>query len=59
MEIIFGEEVSYANKKYIGLSDPGKHIEHCHTTWKAYSQQEWVHRFIHTLEMVPRGWYTS
>ena len=57
MEIIFGEEVNYVDKKYTGLSDPGKHIEHCRTTWKVYPWQEWVHRFT-DLEMMPRGWYT-
>ena len=59
MEIIFREDISYDDQKYTGLSDPGKHIEHYRTTWKAYMRKEWVHRFIQTLEMVPRGWYTS
>ena len=36
-----------------------EHIEHCRMTWQEYLRQEWVHRFIHTLEMVPRNWYTS
>ena len=31
MEIIFGEEISYDNKKHTGLLDPGKHIEHYRT----------------------------
>ena len=32
--------------------------EHFHMTWKEYPRQEWVLRFIHTMEMVPRNWYT-
>ena len=59
MEISFEEQVSYADKKYTGLVDPDKPIEHSRGIWKEYSWQEWVHRFIHTLEMVPRSWYTS
>ena len=59
MEIIFGEDISYPYKKYIGLRDLGKHIEHYRRIWKEYPRQEWVHGFIHTLEMVPRSWYTS
>ena len=59
MDIRFGEEISYDDKKYTRLSDPVKHIKHCHTNWKTYPRWEWVHRFIHTLEMVPRVWYTS
>ena len=59
MEIRFGEEIIYADKKYMGLSYLGKHIEHFPTTLKEYPRHEWVHQFIHTLEMVPRGRYTS
>ena len=58
MEIIFGEEISFPNQKYIGLTYPRKHIEHCRRIWQEHLQQEWVHRFINTLEMVPRIWYT-
>ena len=28
-------------------------------TFAKYPRQEWVHHFIHTLEMTPRSWYTS
>ena len=43
MEIIFGEEISYSDKQYTGLTDPGKHIENYHTVWQEYPRQEWVH----------------
>ena len=36
MEITFGEEISYADKKNIGLADPGKHIVHCCIVWEEY-----------------------
>jgi hypothetical protein len=27
------------------------------TTWRQVPKQEWMHRFIHTLETVPKNWY--
>ena len=33
MEIIFGEEISYTDHKYKGLTNPIEHIEHCRMTW--------------------------
>ena len=59
MEIRFWEEISFPNKKYTGLTDLGECVEHCRRIWKEHLRQEWVHRFIHTLEIVPRTWYTS
>ena len=59
MEIIFEEEISYHDQKYTGLIDHVEHIGHCRNNWKEYPRQEWVHQFIHTLEMIPRNWYTS
>ena len=45
--------------KYKGLSNPVEHNNQCHITFEKYRRQEWVHHFIHTLEMTPRIWYTS
>ena len=59
LEIRFGEHMTYNDRKYTGLKDPIEHIEYCSETWKAYPQPEWVHHFIHTLDMIPRNWYTS
>ena len=58
MEIRFGEEISFPNQKYTGLIDLVEHIEQYRMNWKEYPREEWVHRFIHTLEMVPIHWYT-
>ena len=58
MEIIFGEDISFPYQKYTGLTDPVEHIEQCRRNQEEYPRQECVHRFVHTLEMVPRSWYT-
>ena len=59
LEIIFGEYISYTSRKYTGLTHLVEHIEHCRMTWLEYVRQEWVHHFIHTLDMKPRNSYTS
>ena len=36
MEARFGEEVTTMSHKYIGLSNPVEHINHCHTAFIEY-----------------------
>ena len=43
LEIRFCENMIYTGQKYIRLTNPIDHIEHCHATWETLSQQEWVH----------------
>ena len=59
MEVRFEEEVTLVNHKYSRLEKPMEHFNHCHIAFAEYPRQEWVHHFIHTLEMTPRTWYTS
>jgi len=44
--------------KYTGMSDLKYHVAQCMTTWKEVLNQEWMQRFIHMLEEVPRNWYS-
>ena len=57
MEVRFGEEITTVSHKYSGLANPVEHLNHCHITFAEYLRKEWVHHFIHTLEMTPRTWY--
>ena len=47
------------SQRYIGLSNHVEHINQCRIAFAEYPRKEWVHHFIHTLEMTPRSWYTS
>ena len=38
MKIIFGEEISYAHRKYTGLKNSFEHIEYSCVTWEACPQ---------------------
>ena len=55
LEVRFCEEVTILIQRYIGLSNPIKHINQCRIAFAEYPQHEWVHHFIHTLEMT-RSW---
>ena len=59
MEVRFREEVTLVNHQYSGLANPVEHLNHYRIAFAEYSRQEWVHHFIHTLEMKLRTWYAS
>ena len=59
MEIWFGEGILYVREKCTGLTSPVEHINTCSTMWKDIPKKEWVHMFIHTLDLIPRNWYMS
>ena len=57
MVIRFSIDREYVQQKYTGESDPRAHIQTCEQNWSNIPEDEWVHRFIHTLDTVPRNWY--
>ena len=59
MAIRFFDNREYVQQKYTGETDPRIHIQTCEQNWSDIPQDEWVHRFIHTLDTVPRNWYTE
>ena len=59
MEVRFREEFTWVKHKYLGLANPVEHINDCCIAFAEYPREEWVHHFIHTLEMKPRTWYAS
>ena len=59
MAIRFSIDTYYVQQKYTGESNPRSHIQACEQDWSDIPEDEWVHRFIHTLDTVPRNWYTE
>ena len=59
MAIRFIVNKEYVQQKYTGETDPRAHIQTCEQSWSDIPEDEWVHRFIHTLDTVPRNWYTE
>jgi hypothetical protein len=46
-------------EKYDGLGHPKEHIDRCIIQWILVPPVELPHQFIHTLEGIPRNWYTE
>ena len=42
-----------------GMSSSQEHLAQCYEAWKHVPQEEWVHRFVHTLEPIARNWYAE
>ena len=59
MAIIFSVDREYVQQKYTGETDPRTHIQTCEQNWSDIPEDEWAHRFIHTLDTVLRNWYTE
>ncbi len=59
MKIRFGKPELQIMDKYGGHDDLHMHL----TKWtKAYGEEpqpEWVHLFYHTVDVIPRNWYTE
>ena len=34
-------------------------MEQCYEAWKHVPREEWVHRFVHTLEPIEKSWYAK
>ena len=45
--------------KFDGNSSPQEHLEKCYEAWKYVPRNEWVHRFVHTLEPIAKNWYVE
>ena len=45
--------------RFNGKTSPQEHLEQCYKAWKHVPCEEWVHRFVHTLEPVAKNWYAN
>ena len=55
----FGDDKGGMNYKYDGQIDPIIHVEACIKAWQHRSVDEWVDVFVHTLDTIPKNWYTE
>jgi hypothetical protein len=53
----FSAQVEGCEVRYIGRSCPMDHVRSCEESWRNISQEQWVHKFINTLDMTPINWY--
>jgi hypothetical protein len=58
--IRFGaEQENIYVENYYGIGKLREHIDICLVQWILVPLEEWPHHFIHTLEGIPRNWYTK
>jgi hypothetical protein len=53
----FSEQVESCEVRYTGRSCPKYHVRSCEETWSNIPQEQWVKKFINTLDTTPINWY--
>jgi hypothetical protein len=57
MTTLFSEHIEGCEVRYIGRSYPKDHVRSCEEAWSNIPQEQWVHKFINTLDTTPINWY--
>ena len=57
MKIIFGHNLVYFDTLYTREEFTLRHIDICIVKWTEHNvpEEEWIHHFIHSLDMVPKN----
>jgi hypothetical protein len=53
----FSAQVKSYEVRYTGRRCPKDHVRSCEEAWSDIPREQWVHRFINTLDMTPINWY--
>ena len=59
LAVILGNDVGGMKYNYDGQTNPRIHVVACVKAWKHTKVDEWVHLFVHTLDPIPKNWYTE
>ena len=57
MTMCFSTQVEGCEVWYTGRSFPKDHVRSCKEFLRNIPQEQWVHKFINTLDMTPINWY--
>ena len=57
LRLRFKDQPEEVQSKFDGKSSPQEHLAKCYEAWKYVPQDEWAHRFVHTLEPIAKNWY--
>jgi hypothetical protein len=57
MTVCFSKQVGGCEVRYIGQSCLKEHVQSCEEAWSNIPQENWVHKFINTLDTTPINWY--
>jgi hypothetical protein len=53
----FSDQVEGCEVRYTGQSCPKDHMQSCEEAWSNIPKEQWVHKFINTLDTTPINWY--
>ena len=59
LRLRFKDQLEEVRSKFDGKSSPQEHLAKCYEAWKYVPQDEWVHRFVHTLGPLAKNWYAE
>jgi hypothetical protein len=57
MTMQFSDNIEGCEVRYTGQSYPKYHVKSCEEAWSNIPQEQWVHKFINTLDTTPINWY--
>jgi hypothetical protein len=53
----FSMHIEGCEVRYTRPSCPKDHVQSCEEAWRNIPQEQWVHKFINTLDTTPINWY--
>jgi hypothetical protein len=53
----FSDQDEGCEIQYTGQSCPKNHVKSCEEAWSDIPKEQWVHKFINTLDTTPINWY--
>ena len=59
LHLRFMDHPREVQSRFDGKTSPQEHLEQCYEAWKCVPREEWVHRFVHTLEPIAKNWYAE
>ena len=59
LRLRFVDQPREVQSRFNGKTNPQVHLEQCYEAWRCVPREEWIHRFIHTLEPIAKNWYAE
>jgi hypothetical protein len=57
LTVCFSDQIEGCEVRYTGQSCPKDHVRSYEEAWRNIPKEQWVHKFISTLDTTPINWY--
>ena len=57
LHLRFINQFQEVRSKFNGKNSPQEHLRHSYVAWANIPREEWVHKFVHTLDPIAKHWY--